>query len=150
MECCGLEIQTKITGVYIHTSASILSFWFHVHVLSCSLKPWVYIFFLTCHLTWPSLTRSSPLASITIRNLWLYTTNENWEVIFIASIPYFFSFFQHFNCYLKFLIRRLLRYRLSTWRKQGTSPTIKNSFMCSRFFGSWISFFKDFLCHIFP
>ncbi|KAH0453337.1 hypothetical protein IEQ34_017661 [Dendrobium chrysotoxum] len=29
---------------------------------------------------------SSPLASITIRNLWLYTTNENWEVIFIASL----------------------------------------------------------------
>ncbi|KAL0909547.1 hypothetical protein M5K25_020425 [Dendrobium thyrsiflorum] len=24
---------------------------------------------------------SSPLASITIRNLWLYTTNENWEVV---------------------------------------------------------------------
>ncbi|KAG0482770.1 hypothetical protein HPP92_010854 [Vanilla planifolia] len=26
-------------------------------------------------------TWSSPLASITIRNLWLYTTNENWEVV---------------------------------------------------------------------
>lgn len=40
-----------------------------LYIVSCFS---IYMFFLT---------RASPMASITIRNLLLYTTNENWQVI---------------------------------------------------------------------